>query len=147
MDWFIVGFAVVGPMSASLTMSFNRREAALMSFSQIRSYAYHIYLGHALWDWDDGRGRASCKDMDWVHHTDAAMAQLIGIGDELSRFLTLPSATRSRHRMTGAGREEAIRTMRVSPIRQNQDTASQDIASLAHSRWRMHYLIRCRPNE
>jgi len=42
------------------------------------------------------------------------MAQLIGIFDELSRFLTLPTSSRSRHKFTTAGRLEAARTMEVS---------------------------------
>ena len=113
MDWFIVGFAIVGPMSASLTMSFNRREGALLRLSQFRSYANHIYLAHALWDWDEGHGRAA-SGVDWVVHTDKVMAQLIGMGDELSRFLRLPTATRSRHRMTKSGRDQAAKIMRVS---------------------------------
>lgn len=120
MDWFIVGFAVVGPMSASLTMTFNRREAALQRLSQVRSFAYHIYIGHALWDWDDGRGRENCKDVDWLDHTDSVMAQLIGIADELSRFLTLPSATRSRHRMTVSGRKDAAEIMNVSLLKRQE---------------------------
>lgn len=112
MDWFLVGFAIVGPMSASLTISFNRRESALLRLSQFRSYANHIYLAHALWDWNEGTGRAS-STVDWIEHTDKVMAQLIGIGDELSRFLRLPTSTRSRHRMTKAGRNEASRIMTV----------------------------------
>jgi len=42
------------------------------------------------------------------------LAQLIGIGDELSRFLTLPTPSRTRHRMTHRGRKEAARTMEVA---------------------------------
>jgi hypothetical protein len=42
------------------------------------------------------------------------MAQLVGIGDELSRFLTLPATSRSRHRMTKQGRQEAARTIEVA---------------------------------
>jgi hypothetical protein len=62
-------------------------------------------------------GRVKAEEatrVDWVEHCDAVLAQLIGIGDELSRFLTLPTASRSRHRMTRAGRKEAARTMEVA---------------------------------
>lgn len=36
------------------------------------------------------------------------------VGDELCRFLTLPSTSRSRHRMTKSGRREAARTAEVA---------------------------------
>lgn len=114
MDWFLLGFAVVGPMSASLQMSFTRREQALLRISQVRSFAYQIYLAHAFWDWDANGGRAGCRNVNWLDHSDAVMAQLIGIGDELSRFLSLPTSTRSRHRLTRSGRREAARTCEVA---------------------------------
>jgi hypothetical protein len=113
MDWALLGFALVGPMSASIQMSFNRREAALMRLGQFRSFAYQIYMGHAVWDWDTNGGRDAC-DINWLDHSDAVMAQLIGIGDELARFLLLPTANRSRHRLTRCGRREAARTMEVA---------------------------------
>jgi len=67
-----------------------------------------------LWDWPEGGGRAGCKDFDFLEHCDAVLAQLVGIGDELSRFLTLPTTSRSRHRMTKGGRREAARTIEVA---------------------------------
>jgi len=62
-----------------------------------------------------GRQQAEAANkVVWLNHCDAVLAQLIGIGDELSRFLTLPTASRSRHRMTRSGRLEAARTMEVA---------------------------------
>jgi hypothetical protein len=52
--------------------------------------------------------------VDWIKHCDAVMAQLIGIGDELTRFLSLPTTSRSRHRMTSKGRAEAAKTIEVA---------------------------------
>jgi hypothetical protein len=86
-------------------MAFTRRENALQLIADTRSFAHHLYLAHCLWDWSDANGgRAGCKMMNLQQHWDAVMAQLIGIGDELSRFLTLPTTSRSRHRMTAQGR-------------------------------------------
>jgi len=95
-------------------MAFNRREDSLIMISEMRSSAHHLYLAHALWDWADGGGRAGCKDFDFLGHCDAVLAQLVGIGDELSRFPTLPTTSRSRHRMTRGGRREAARTIEVA---------------------------------
>lgn len=95
-------------------MAFQRRERALMDISRVRSFSYQIYLAHALWDWPEKGGRAGCTDMNWLEHCDYVMAQLIGIGDDLCRFLSLPTSSRSRHRMTKSGRREAARTVKAA---------------------------------
>jgi hypothetical protein len=95
-------------------MAFTRREGALVMIAEMRSSAHHIYLAHCLWDWSENGGRAGCQTLDFQEHCDAVMAQLVGIGDELSRFLTLPTTSRSRHRMTRQGRREAARTIEVA---------------------------------
>jgi len=110
----ILGFAVVTPMTSTLAMAFRRREQALYEISRVRSFSFQIYLAHALWDWPEHGGRAGCTNMNWLEHCDYVMAQLIGIGDELCRFLSLPTSSRSRHRMTRSGRREAARTVKVS---------------------------------
>ena len=94
-------------------MAFTRRETALGFIADTRSFAHHVYLAHCLWDWPENGGRAGCN-LDLREHCDAVMAQLVGIGDELSRFLTLPTTSRSRHRMTKQGRDEAAKTIKVA---------------------------------
>lgn len=114
MDWIIVAFAVVNPMTTSLSMAFRRREQALYEISRIRSFSFQIYTAHALWDWDPP-GRAAAN-VDWLVHCDKVLAQLIGIGDELCRFLSLPTSSRSRHRMTRSGQKEAARIVKVKLV-------------------------------
>ena len=101
------------PMTSTLAMAFRRREQALLEVSRVRSFSFQIYLAHGLWDWPEKNGRAGCANMDWLDHCDKVMAQLIGIGDELGRFLSLPTSSRSRHRMMASGRREAARTVKV----------------------------------
>ena len=113
MDWALLGFAVVTPISASVSMAFSRREQALVRIAQIKSFSFQLYVAHSLWEMENG-GRESHPDVDWLAHSDAVLAQLIGIGDELCRYLTLPTATRSRHRLTSHGRKEAALTLVVS---------------------------------
>jgi len=114
LDFILLAFAVTSPISAAIGMAFQRRERALIAIADFRSFSYHLFLGHCLWDWSENGGRAAAKDVDWLGHCDAVMAQLVGIGDEMSRFLSLPSPSRSRHRMTRTGRQEAARTMEVA---------------------------------
>lgn len=47
-----------------------------------------------------------------IHYLTTMLCELVG--DELCRFLTLPSTSRSRHRMTKSGRREAARTAEVA---------------------------------
>jgi hypothetical protein len=115
LDFVLLAFALTAPITAALTMAFARRERALIVTADFRSFSYHLYLAHSLWDWEDGKGgRAGAVDVDWLEHCDAVLAQLIGIGDELSRFLSLPTTSRSRHRHTRHGRKEAARTIEVA---------------------------------
>lgn len=117
LDFILLSFVVISPISAAIGMAFQRRERALTTVANIRSFSYHVYLAHSLWDWAGGAGRVATegnKGVDWLEHCDAVLAQLIGIGDELSRFLSLPTTSRSRHRLTRQGRREAARTIEVA---------------------------------
>lgn len=114
MDWVILSFAIVSPMSASLTMAFRRREQALISIARLRGLLANIYIAHASWDWASAKNENSgrvASSVNWQQHADEVQLHLIGLADEFSRYLTLPNATRSRHRVTKAGRIEAIETL------------------------------------
>ena len=113
MDWVLLGFAVITPLSLSVGIGFRRRERALIEIARFRSFAYQLFIAHCVWDWGvPPEGKASA-DIDWVEHSDTVLRELISIGDELCRFLSLPTSSRSRHRMTKSGRREAARTAEV----------------------------------
>ena len=115
MDWTLLGFAVVTPMSTSIGLAFNRREEALRNLAGFRAAAWQLYLAHSCWDWRDvkeTKGRSKMK-LDSLKHSDVVLKELISIGDELCRFLNLPNASRGRHRVTKWGRVEAARTTKV----------------------------------
>lgn len=118
LDWVLLSFAVITPMSASIGMSFGRRERALAHLVAIRSTMLHLYSAHSAWDWKKtgkpDSGREGCKDVNWQEHADAALVEILGICHGLSRFLTLPNATRARHRITKQGTEEAKETMSLA---------------------------------
>ena len=99
-------------------MAFGRRERALSNLAALRSTMIQLYAAHAAWDWRKaGRadsGKAASKDMDWLHHADSALVEILGICHCLCRFLTLPNATRARHRITAQGRLEAEKTLALS---------------------------------
>jgi hypothetical protein len=117
MNWILLSFAIVTPMSASLGMAFVRRESALGDLATIRASLLELYGAHCVWDWSTcgnvNSGRRS-SSVDWREHSDKVLNEIVGIGSELERFLTLPSASRARHRMTGFGRIEACDVIEVS---------------------------------
>jgi hypothetical protein len=130
----LLSFAVITPLSASITMAFTRRETTLKSLASFRSASYNLYVAHASWDWGEcnkGKGRRGCiensddminvygesssnginldekKAIDWTNHSDETLRQLINLSDSLCQYLTLPTSTRARHRVTTKGGQEA----------------------------------------
>ena len=66
--------------------------------AKFRSFAYQIFLAHSMWDWGlPPNGGKAGSDIDWVKHADDVLKELVSIGDELCRFLTLPTASDSRY--------------------------------------------------
>jgi hypothetical protein len=105
MDWILLSFATVTPMSASIGMAFTRREKALVHIATIRSFFFGLYQAHCAWDWGNlpttGRFKS---EVDWLEHSDSYLSEIVNINDELCRYLTLPSTSRARHRMMPGGK-------------------------------------------
>jgi len=115
MDWVLLGFAVVTPTTMSIGFAFRRREIALRSLTELKSTMLHIYIALSSWDWDKGAGRAANGNAAlWMKQSDRVLGCLISLGDELYRYLSLPTSSRSRHRVTAPGRREALRTVTVA---------------------------------
>ncbi len=101
MDWVLLSFAVITPLSLSIGIAFRRRELALVEIAKFRSNAFQIFIAHCIWDWDLPPGGKARSSIDWVQHADNVLRELISIGDELCRFLTLPTTSRSRYHVFG----------------------------------------------
>lgn len=116
MDWVLLSFAVITPMSASISMAFTRREQALQHLASVKTTLWNIYSAHACWDWSKpGKpetGRAGC-DIDWQEHGDRVLLAIIQLTQDLTRMLTLPNSSRARHRVTPCGEEESHKIMNV----------------------------------
>lgn len=116
MDWVLLSFAVIVPMSSSIRMAFTRREQALQHLAVVKTTLWNIYSAHACWDWcKPGKpetGRAGC-DMDWQEHGDKVLVAILQLTQDLTRMLTLPNCSRARHRVTRYGEEESKKIMDV----------------------------------
>jgi hypothetical protein len=61
----LLSFATVTPLIQSISMAFNRREAALRALASYRSAMYHVYMAQASWDWGEcykNKGRRGCVE-------------------------------------------------------------------------------------
>jgi hypothetical protein len=170
----LLSFAVVTPLTQSISMGYQRREVALKALATFRAAIINLYIAHASWDWTEyskGKGRRGCveheeekeecidddndtinnvekktknvdldktnidndsndqtksthstsslppksssssstnpKPIDWLDHSDTTLRHLIHLSDSLCQYLTLPTATRARHRVTNKGKSEA----------------------------------------
>jgi hypothetical protein len=115
MNWVLLSFAVITPLSAAISMAFTRREHAVFNIANMRTTSIEIYTAHSVWDWGwkpNGTGR-ELSAVNWLQHTDEVLIQLFGICEELTRWLTLPNVTAARHKVTSWGRKEALETRAV----------------------------------
>jgi hypothetical protein len=118
MDFVLLSFAVITPLSSTINMAFKRRERALDAIASLRAVMFELYIAHANWEWgrtpgvwnESGRTKST---VDWMHHTDLVMEQLLGIGHDFTRYLTLPSSTGARHKSMTCYLDEVRRTQSV----------------------------------
>jgi hypothetical protein len=50
MNWVLLSFAVITPISSVIGMTFTRREAALADIARLKSTFIEILIAHAIWD-------------------------------------------------------------------------------------------------
>ena len=52
MNWVLLSFSVITPMSTSIGLAFKRREKALAQLCIFKTTLLAIYSAHIYWDWD-----------------------------------------------------------------------------------------------
>jgi hypothetical protein len=108
MDWVLLSFAVITPLSAAISMSFSRREQANTQIANFKATMIHLYSSHLCWDWADKQGQSGREksNVDWQQHNDEVLQTICQVCSELTRILTLPTAGRARHRVISYGRKQ-----------------------------------------
>jgi hypothetical protein len=109
MDWVLLSFAVITPLSAAIRMSFSRRDQALVQIANFKATMIHLYSSHACWDWPQKGQKPTGRDaseVEWLKHCDEVLLTMCQICSELTRLLTLPTANRGRHRVIPYGRTQ-----------------------------------------
>lgn len=112
MNWVLLSFAVITPLSSSIYMAFQRRDLALNHLATFKSTLLHIYSAHVCWDWGVKKAGRD-PNFDWLEQSDDFLQTSLDLTHDLYRLLTLPSASRARHRVTSWGRREAAKTEEV----------------------------------
>ena len=117
-NWVLLTFAVVTPMITSVRLAFTRRENALASLARLRTNAIKLYGAHAGWDFqfdnENGTTGRSRSSIDWLNHSDQVLTTILNILSDTIRYLTMPTSSRARHKVTPGGRKEASETLSVS---------------------------------
>lgn len=44
MDWILLGFAVITPLSLSVGIAFRRRDRALVEIAKFKSFSFQLFL-------------------------------------------------------------------------------------------------------
>lgn len=116
LDWVLLSFAVITPISATINMAFNRRERALVEIASMRASCASLYESHAMWGWTWKGNNASGRpeEVNSLEHSDECLRTLANICIYTARYLTLPNCTRARHKTTKSGRHEAEETFDVA---------------------------------
>jgi len=119
MNTTLLTFAVVSPITLTISLAFRRREDALLAVADLRATLSQMYNAHSFWDWDfkpgDGENTGRTKStVDWQAHADEACTEILIISQNMCRFLTLPNYNRARHMATPLGAREARRTKEVA---------------------------------
>ena len=92
LDYVLLTFAVITPLSNNLNTVFQRHEKALDYIATFRALSIQFFLSQTTWGWN---GKES-SDLNSVGHADEVLRELISIANELCRFLTLPTLSTSR---------------------------------------------------
>ena len=122
MSWTLVSFAVVFPLTMSITQAFVRRDSALESLASVRAVTTNMLMAHCRWNWVGAKkaydGRTSpttAKDFnnssatphelerDHVQQVHRVLDSLI---DAIRTYLLVPRRGRARHVYTAFGRRE-----------------------------------------
>lgn len=103
LNWVLLSFAVVTPISSSIAMAFQRREQALRSIGTLRATLMEVYIAHSIWDW----GSKSKSSISPSVHAEKVYIVIMDLQKTLSTYLTLPNHSRARHRTTHSGKKEA----------------------------------------
>jgi hypothetical protein len=110
MQWVLLSFAVITPLSAAIGMAFNRREAALIQISEFKATVLNLYSAHVCWDWSlaskSGPSGRAASSVVWLDNADKVLNALFQLCNELTRLLTLPTANRARHLVFSHGRRQ-----------------------------------------
>jgi len=110
MSWRLLSIALIVPMITSTMIIFDRREFALQQIRIFRGRAYQLYQAHASWAPLPPHLRDSkevSRDTYWFTHSEEVLSLMLQLGRDMYTYLTLPTFSLGRHRVTAVGREEA----------------------------------------
>eukprot|EP00039_Didymoeca_costata_P019966 m.339551 g.339551 ORF g.339551 m.339551 type:complete len:392 (-) comp18863_c0_seq1:115-1290(-) len=112
LSWTIVSFAVVFPLSLSLSEAFKRRETALYEMALFKANMINIFMAHRDWDWDFAKDlNSSGRDRVAANHIQDVIQILEELMYHVGALLDLPRA-RIRHTVSKRIKAQTLRNER-----------------------------------
>lgn len=104
MNWTVLTFAVVFPLTFTLNEAFRRREVALADLAILRATLVSVMTAHRDWDWahdadtlSGGRARLP------LGHEAAVRTVLMNLSTAMADILLSPNVGHARHLLTSRG--------------------------------------------
>uniref|UniRef100_A0A0G4GGD4 Uncharacterized protein n=1 Tax=Chromera velia CCMP2878 TaxID=1169474 RepID=A0A0G4GGD4_9ALVE len=105
LNWTVVSFSVVFPLTTTVQQAFRRRDEALRELAHVKALVHNMYLGCSQWDWfEDRHGRTRLPSA----HSEGVRKILHGLVRDFFEYLRHPVVSKAKHAFTSCGR--AVKT-------------------------------------
>ena len=106
MNYSLITFGIIFPLTMSIQQAFTRRETALRSLVMFRSYAISVYSAHRCWDWPANGATVGGREGLPDDHCDNVRSLLTDIFKSVEAYCLLPRGGHARYYYTICGHHE-----------------------------------------
>ena len=106
MNYSLITFGIIFPLTMSIQQAFTRRETALRSLVMFRSYAISVYSAHRCWDWPANGATVGGREGLPDDHCENVRSLLTDIFKSVEAYCLLPRGGHARYYYTICGHHE-----------------------------------------
>merc|ERR1712107_106720 len=100
-SWTFVSFALIFPISTSMSTTFERREEALQHLASVKALTTQLVIGLLRWDWDKREGRKKVSE-NFEPKCRLLVKEML---DSMDQYFTAKNVSRAKHLYTAGGLE------------------------------------------
>lgn len=104
-SWTFVSFALIFPISTSMSTTFHRREEALQQLASVKALTTQLVVGLLRWDWDKREGRKKVPE----NFETTCRSLINAMLDNMDHYFTAMNVSRAKHLYTEGGLTERKR--------------------------------------